>query len=279
VKANNETFLEEQELAKSRLPKKIYIGFEKGITNSDLKDVMAYIHAYAEDNFSTKKNAYYKVKKIKDHATLPDGYVFEIQEGGERISYLDGVLEVFNDKDEVILQTSEKQLFVQKNYDGIDSYSLTQDTTNPVDQVKTDKSLAPLIKQGLVFMFVGIILFSLSIISLFLAALFKYVLFNQSEQYVDKKSSTIIPVTQIVDRWQSNFDFQALSVQFNSQQNIWELHKKHFNYVRDEETGNWNAGDIKYTIDNINNLSQLTKKVKENEKKRENIEKRDEVKK
>ena len=127
---NDVSFIEEdeEELKKSRLPKKIYIGFEKGTSNSDLKDVMSYIHSYAEDNFSTKKNAFYKVKKIKDHSSLPDGHIYEIQEGGEKQSYLDGVLKIFEEKDEVIIQTSEKQLFVQKNYDGVDSYSLTEDT-------------------------------------------------------------------------------------------------------------------------------------------------------
>jgi hypothetical protein len=274
VKLSNDSELVDEELIKSRLPKKIYIGFEKGISSSDLKDVMSYIHSYAEDNFSTKKNAFYKVKKIKDHSSLPDGHIFEIQEGGEKQSYLDGVLQKFEEKDDVILQTSEKQVFIQKNYDGVDSYSLTEETSQTVDNVTTDKTLIPLIKQGHVFMFVGIILFSLSIISLFLASFFKYILFNQTEQYINKKSTTIIPITRIIQRWQSNFEFQAISVQYNNKQNIWEFHKKHHNYIKDEEAQNWKEGEVKYTVDKINNLSKLKKKEKENSKKRKNIEKK-----
>ena len=53
---NNIEILEEEK--KAKLPKKLYIGFEKGISKSDYKDVLSYIHAYAEENFSTKKKIY-----------------------------------------------------------------------------------------------------------------------------------------------------------------------------------------------------------------------------
>jgi hypothetical protein len=278
---NNDIDLEDELAIKSRLPKKIYIGFEKGNSAQDYKDVMSYIHSYAEDNFATKKDTFYKVKKIKDHEKLPDGHIFEIQEGGEKQSYLEGVLKVFEEKDDVILQTSEKQLFVQRNYDGISSYSLTENLKekSEVDSIETDKSLVPLVKQGHVFMFTGIIIFSLSVISLFLAALFKYVLFAQTEQYIDTKSSTTIPVNRIINNWQSNIDYQTLSIQFNSKGNNWELHRKHYNYNKPEGEDFYKEGEIKYTTLKINNLTKLKKKVKENETKRNNIEKKKDKKK
>ncbi len=275
MKFNNNIPSEEDNL-KSRLPKKIYIGFEKGVSSQDYKDVISQIHSYTEDNFSVKKNAFYKVKKIKDHDSLPNGHIFEIQEGGEKNSYLEGVLKLFEEKDEVVLDTSEKQVYVQKNYDGVSSYSLTEDLkeSSDTEDIKTDKTLVPLVKQGHVFMFTGIVIFSLSVISLFLAAMFKYVLFAKTEEYIDKKSSTIIPVNRIVSNWQSNIEYQTISVQFNAKTKSWELHRKHYNYTKNESNEAYKEGEIKYSTLKIKNLDRLHKKIKENENKRKNIEKK-----
>ena len=117
---NNIETLEEEK--KAKLPKKLYIGFEKGISKSDHKDVLSYIHAYAEENFSTKKNAYYNIVKIKDSDVLPDGHLFEIQEGGNKESYLQGIFKKLEEQDEIIIETAEKQLFIQKGFDNINSY-------------------------------------------------------------------------------------------------------------------------------------------------------------
>lgn len=275
MKFNNNIPNEEEDL-KSRLPKKIYIGFEKGTSSQDYKDVVSQIHAYAEDNFSVKKNAFFKIKKIKDHNSLPDGHIFEIQEGGEKQSYLEGVLKLFEEKDEVILDTSEKQVYIQKNYDGVSSYSLTEDLKQESDNqnITTEKTLVPVVKQGHVFMFTGLVIFSLSIISLFLAALFKYVLFSKTEEYIDLKSNTVIPVNRIVNNWQSNIEYQTISVQYNAQSKSWEVHRKHFNYTKSQEEDFYKEGEIKYSTLKIKNLDRLHKKVKENENKRKNIEKK-----
>jgi hypothetical protein len=256
---------EEEENIDLKLPKKIFIGYEKGASSQDLKDVMSYIHSYAEDNFSTKKNAFYKIKKIKDNEFLPDGHIFEIQEGGDGSSYLDSVVSKLEEKDEVVIQTSEKQLFVQKAYDSISSYYLTEDLKQDPDVFDTDKSLTPLVKQGHVFMFTGIVFFSLSVISLFLAALFKYVLFTDGqERLVDNRDWQTIPVQRINQRWNSNFEFQTISVQLDN--GIWILNKKFFNYTQDEETGLFKEGEIKYEKEKINNFSRVKNEVNNQDK-------------
>lgn len=252
---------ENEEDLKSKLPKKIFIGFEKGNSSQDLKDLMSYIHSYAEDNFTTKKNAFYKVKKIKDSEILPDGYIFEIQEGGDGTSYLDGVLSKLESKDEVVIQTSEKQLFIEKGYDTINSYTLTEDLKQDPDIFdNNDKSLTPLVKQGHVFMFSGIVFFSLSVISLFLAALFKFVLFTDShEKLLDNRDWKPIPVQRIAQRWNSNFEYQTISVKFEG--NTWVLNKKFFNYKKNEETNLFEEGEIKYEKEKIDNITRIKKSL------------------
>ncbi len=268
---NNIEVLEEEK--KAKLPKKLYIGFEKGISKSDYKDVLSYIHAYAEENFSTKKNTYYNIVKIKDSDVLPDGHLFEIQEGGNKESYLEGVFKKLEEQDEIIIETAEKQLFIQKGFDNINSYYLTEDAQKDPDQIETNLNLTPLVKQGHVFMFTGIVIFSLSIISLFLAALFKYVLFNSSEQYIEETDKNVIPIQRILQRWQSNFEFQTISLQFNNNNKSWEIHKKHYNYKKSDKGDFYEEGEIKYSIDKIDNTNKLQKTVNSNEEKRKKSQK------
>ena len=262
---NNTVEEEDREL---KLPKKLFIGFEKGASKQDYKDVVSYIHSYAEENFDTKKAASFKIIKIKDNDILPDGHLFEIQEGGNKESYLSGILKKLEEQDEIILETSEKQLFIQKGFDNINCYYLTEDAQRDPDEVETDNTLTQLVKQGHVFMFTGIVIFLLSIISLFFAAMFKYVIFNSSEVYVENADKNVIPVQRIIQRWQSNFEFQTVSLQFNSQTKGWELHKKHFNYKKSDKGDFYEEGEIKYSVDKIDNTSRLQKTVSNNEEKR-----------
>tara|TARA_E500000081_G_C6135258_1_gene356268 strand:+ start:1919 stop:2743 length:825 start_codon:yes stop_codon:yes gene_type:complete len=268
---NNIETLEEEK--KAKLPKKLYIGFEKGISKSDHKDVLSYIHAYAEENFSTKKNAYYNIVKIKDSDVLPDGHLFEIQEGGNKESYLQGIFKKLEEQDEIIIETAEKQLFIQKGFDNINSYYLTEDAQKDPDEIETDFNLTPLVKQGHVFMFTGIVIFALSVISLFLAALFKYVLFNSSEKYVEETDKNVIPVQRIIQRWQSNFEFQTVSLQFNNKTKGWEIHKKHYNYKKSDKGDFYEEGEVKYSIDKIDNTNKLQNTISNNEEKRKKAQK------
>ena len=268
---NNIETLEEEK--KAKLPKKLYIGFEKGISKSDHKDVLSYIHAYAEENFSTKKNAYYNIVKIKDSDVLPDGHLFEIQEGGNKESYLQGIFKKLEEQDEIIIETAEKQLFIQKGFDNINSYYLTEDAQKDPDEIETDFNLTPLVKQGHVFMFTGIVIFALSVISLFLAAFFKYVLFNSSEKYIEETDKNVIPVQRIIQRWQSNFEFQTVSLQFNNKTKGWEIHKKHYNYKKSDKGDFYEEGEVKYSIDKIDNTNKLQNTVSNNEEKRKKAQK------
>lgn len=262
--------LTEEEIIRDKLPKKIYIKFEKGNSKADIKATTDYIYSYVSSNFSTNNDSYYKIIKIKDHDFFPDGHAFEIQEGGQRESYLEGIIEAFNDKDKdtITLNTREKQASIQRIYENINTYSLTESSNEKVDDIKTTKTLKPLVKNGYAVMFTGLIILSLSIISLFLSCLFKYVLFDKQEDYINSKSSTIIPLLEIKRNWVSNFDSEAISVQFNSKLKIWEIKKKSYNYYKNEETGLWVEGHITYSTEKINNTIKLNKIISQNERKR-----------
>ncbi len=245
---------EEQELL--LIPNKIYFGFERGITAQDYKDVESYIHGYVEKNFESNKNAYYKIKKIKGHPWLPDGHMFEIQEGKTGVSYLEGLLKKLDIKDEVFIKTKTRQVLIEKKYDGFDCYYLTEELQPEFDTLDMEKKIAPLNKQGYAIFWFSIIMFSISVISLFLSILFKYVLFDKTAVYIVEKDFRPLPIKEII----THFDFggtdytkQTIAVKYKLKnvQNItkemlenpseiknnnreWEVIKKNFNYIQDE---------------------------------------------
>lgn len=280
---------EEQELL--LIPNKIYFGFERGITSQDHKDVESYIHGYVEKNFNNNKNAYYKIKKIKGHPWLPDGHIFEIQEGNTGVSYLEGVLKKLDIQDEVYVRTRTRQVLVQKKYDGFDCYYLTEDIEPIFDEIEIDKKIIPLNKQGYAIFWFSMIMFSLSVISLFLSILFKYVLFDKSSVYIVEKDFRPLPIKEII----SHFDFggtdytkQTIAVKYKMKnvQNItkemlenpseiknnhreWEVIKKHFNYVVDENGNYKPEPEITYNKTSIYVSKGITDLVSNQVKKNE----------
>jgi len=284
---------EEQELL--LIPNKIYFGFERGITAQDYKDVESYIHGYVEKNFENNKNAYYKIKKIKGHPWLPDGHVFEIQEGNTGVSYLEGLLKKLDIKDEIYIKTRTRQVLVEKKYDGFDCYYLTEEIQPEFDELDIEKKIAPLNKQGYAIFWFSMIMFSLSVISLFLSILFKYVLFDKTAIYIVEKDFRPLPIKEII----THFDFggtdytkQTIAVKYKIKnvQNItkemlenpseiknnnreWEVIKKHFNYIQDENGNYKPEPEITYNKTSIYVSKGITDLVSNQAKKNEVINK------
>lgn len=289
--------LTKQEQEELLIPNKIYFGFERGITAQDYKDVESYIHGYVDKNFDNNKNAYFKIKKIKGHPWLPDGHVFEIQEGNTGVSYLDGLLKKLDIKDEVFIKTKTRQVLIEKKYDGFDCYYLTEEIQPTFDELEMDKKIAPLNKQGYAFFWFSIIIFSLSVISLFLSILFKYVLFDKTSTYIVEKDFRPLPIKEIITHFDfggSDYTKQTIAVKykFKNVPNItkemlenpseiknnnreWEVIKKNFNYTMDEN-GNYNSEpEIIYNKTSIYVSKGITDLVSNQAKKNEIINQKD----
>ena len=200
----------EEEIIK--YPKRLFIGFEKGTEKSDYEAAEKLAINYVKDNFSSRRNSYIKIEKIKNNKLLPDGFIYEVQEEGEGISYLNLILEKLNEESFVLLKTKENIVQVEKNLENISCYYLTKNTevdeeellnSKKIEKTKENK-LKPVFKEGYAMFSFGTIIFSLSVISLFLALLFKFVLLNDKEDYQNNVNYNVFPINKIKSLDSSN---------------------------------------------------------------------------
>lgn len=203
---------EHQEEEIIKYPKKLFIGFEKGTEKSDYEAAEKLAINYVKDNFSSRRNSYIKIEKVKNNKYLPDGYIYEVQEEGEGISYLDMILEKLNEESFVLIKTKENIIQIEKNLENISCYYLTKNTeveeeeilNNKIIEKTKENKLKPVFKDGYAMFSFGTILFSLSVISLFLALLFKFVLLNDKEDYKDNVNYNVFPINKIKSLDSSN---------------------------------------------------------------------------
>lgn len=188
-----------------KYPKKIFIGFEKGTEKSDYEVAEKLAINYVKDNFSSKRNSFIKIEKIKNNNILPDGFIYEVQEEGEGISYVSLILENLSKEEFVLLKTKETIVQIEKNLENINCYYLTKNTEVEEEEILNNKKIEkikenemkPVFKEGYAMFSLGTILFSLSIISLFLALLFKFVLLNDKEDYKSNVNYNVFPINKI----------------------------------------------------------------------------------
>lgn len=191
-----------------KLPKRLFIGFEKGLSKKDFEETKTTVFNHVKDNFESRRNSYYKIVKIKNHNWLPDGYMYEIQENGSQFSYIDKILENLNEKSEVIIITKEKNLQIQKIYESVNCYYLTDNTEildenvirigeNELLDLKPKDMLIPVYKDSYTLFSFGIIFFAFSLISLFLSMIFKYVIFDKHEEFKNISNYDLFPTNQV----------------------------------------------------------------------------------
>lgn len=198
---NNENLKEEL----IKYPKKIFIGFEKGIEKSDYEVAEKLAINYVKDNFSSRRNSFIKIEKIKNSKVLPDGYIYEVQEEGEGVSYLSIILENLDKEEFILFKTKDNIVQIEKNIENINCYYLTKNAEFEEEEILNNKKIEktkenimkPVFKEGYAMFSLGTILFSLSVISLFLSLLFKFVLLNDKEDYKSNVNYNVFPINKI----------------------------------------------------------------------------------
>lgn len=139
---------------------------------------------------------------------MPDGYIYEIQENGSQFSYIDKILESLNEKSEVIIRTKEKNLQIQKIYESVNCYYLTDNTNienenvitigeNELSDLKPKDMLIPVFKETYYLFSFGAVFFAFSLISLFLSVIFKYVIFDKNEEFKNINNYDLFPTNQV----------------------------------------------------------------------------------
>ena len=211
IKRKNEIEDEEVSVLKY-LPENIYFGFSEGLNKRSLKDVRTMIDNYVKDNFSSKRRSFFKIEKIKNHNYLPDGYFFEIQEGGYGISFSKRLIEEFNDEknNSLLLQIKNRYVFIVRQLNNVETnYTSTNEITEnqreylletPDDEIMErlkKPDMNKVFDDKFVFLIISQLMLVSSLITIAIAAFLKFGYFqmeDKREEYVDYSG---VPIEEI----------------------------------------------------------------------------------
>tara|TARA_R110001583_G_scaffold4718_14_gene26918 strand:+ start:13853 stop:14722 length:870 start_codon:yes stop_codon:yes gene_type:complete len=167
----------------------LYIGYFSGTEKEVKSSVMEFIQTYVRDNELSKSGVYFNVEQISGHPYFDDGFVFEIHEGGDGLSYIELVMKAFAEK--VKIQTipllNGRSVSLQKKPGNIDAYlNASEDMAGDVNFIDIQgrkKPIKRLFKDNYLFFYVALVLTILGALSIAMAMIFKFVVYNETKVY------------------------------------------------------------------------------------------------
>ena len=178
--------------------KHLYLGYFSGTEKEVRNSVIEFIHTYVRDNELSKSNVYFNIEQESDHPYFEDGFVFEIHEGGDGLSYVEIIMKAFAEK--VKIQTvpllDGRSVSLQKKPGNIEAYlNASEDMAgdvNFIDIQHRKKPIKRLFKDNYLFFYASLVLVVLGAMSIALAMVFKFVIYNETKLYESKDNVAFV---------------------------------------------------------------------------------------
>lgn len=157
------------------LPSNFVIGYYEGMTMKGLKE---YINGYVFKYFNAPNITSYKILKYNS------GFIFEIHDGDYKKSYLNTVINEFNNgRNVVYVKTQHRIAKVIKNYSKIETYMLPEaDNNSHPDAIFPEKAtMKPIVTTAFGMVPFGLSIAFMGVTSLFLSYIFKTILGKDEE--------------------------------------------------------------------------------------------------
>lgn len=157
------------------LPANLVIGYYEGMTMKGLKE---YINGYVFKYFNAPNITSYKILKYNT------GLIFEIHDGDYKKSYLNTVINEFNNGRHVVyIKTQNRIAKVIKNYSKIETYMLPEsENNNHPDAIFPEKAtMKPIVTTAFGMIPFGLSIAFMGVTSLFLSYIFKTILGKDEE--------------------------------------------------------------------------------------------------
>ena len=157
------------------LPANLVIGYYEGMTMKGLKE---YINGYVFKYFNAPNITSYKILKYNT------GLIFEIHDGDYKKSYLNTVINEFNNGRPVVyIKTQNRIAKVIKNYSKIETYMLPESENNkhPEAIFPEKATMKPIVTTAFGMVPFGLSIAFMGVTSLFLSYIFKTILGKDEE--------------------------------------------------------------------------------------------------
>lgn len=177
-------------------PRRVIVDYKQGLEKQISESIMNEIHELVKSLGWVKSNVSYRIFKVEKHPKLEPGYIYEVHLEGDGHSYIESLLDSFEDSDvrHVWINSTRgnsnfieiKNGVVETNW--IDSHPEEETLQLPLEGRK--KAMKPFYVENYVFYYVSMMFFILSLFSLFGAALFKYVIYQEDKTIINKQYYT-----------------------------------------------------------------------------------------
>jgi hypothetical protein len=175
-------------------PKSIFFDYKEGEEKVVRENAQSESHTMVRELGWGKVGVDIRLFKITSHPNLEPGYIYEVQKSGDGGSYIEAIVEAFKKRDvkQVWIECAkDKWAFVELKNGKLDTVH------SPIPPEEGDhilsfngkvfKGVRPMFAENYLFYYIGLMLLFVSTISVVLAALFKYVWFDETKRFVDKK--------------------------------------------------------------------------------------------
>jgi hypothetical protein len=213
-------------------PSHLYVDFQEGTDKAVLESVKERIFSYARDNATVKSDVKFNIKKVEKHSYFPDGYIYEIIEGGSGHSVLPMLILNFKEKSSRAFSfelAKGKFSVVEKTVGGLVTYLFTA-IPSSIEKAKMESNnniAANLYVTSYMAFYVSMFLVVMGVASVCLSMMFKYVLFQEEKVFVDERhynAARTMPIDVMLAS--SSTDTERMtSVQY-SKQHGWFLKKE-----------------------------------------------------
>lgn len=165
--------------------------------NISKKQLEKYLYGIAEKNVQSLRGCHYQIIKHDD------GFLAEIHDGGNGYGVLQSVMRHLEDHNEAVIETSsDRKIRVVKKVNGsgvsYNSFSLNEDDKAEVtESIAYVDKLNPLITPGYGFWRFSVALAALGVATLFMGAIFKYVVYDTTNETSFISSGKVVPLKQL----------------------------------------------------------------------------------
>ena len=174
------------------LPKTLFLGYQKEISEKALK---GYILSIAKTAFENIGNVKYSIKKIKK-----DEYLYEIHDGSMDLSYISLVHKkmFIEDVEELILKTQGNNVKVVRKPNGkLDTSVLLEHNSRDEDAI-VDKSakgkMNPVVKEGIGLFVTGLVFLVSTSLLASVSFITKYTMMNEDYSFSYERDQSLSPM-------------------------------------------------------------------------------------
>jgi hypothetical protein len=175
---------------------RLHIDYKQGTEKQVMESIKNDIHELIKNLGWPKSSVSYRIVKVGKHPHLEPGYIYEMQLNGDGGSYIESVLNAFKEEDVRhvwVESTKGKWNFIEIKNNVVDT-NWVEMPPSEGEVVASFKgkthNMKPFYVESYIFYYISLLIFFMATMSVFGAAMFKYVIYDKEKMLLNKQYYT-----------------------------------------------------------------------------------------